>query len=444
MIELERKYYSNYSANRYSHTESNYLTILTPFQKQYFRKSRTQRQHSGQEVIPWPISEAVRHALKILRLDILSKYQDHNLSPSVRSLHSCNILIIMSEHAYVYSLYEDEFLWLTDQMDFNRGNTRGVLVAGLSDLLNLSRYYSEFSLYISNLDAGHVLFNMKHALCSHGINYRQYAEYNSGLILNNLPLDTSTSFVSFLLELQLPETLSTEAMPGPPDMAVAGGDIRGNKGFNELASTQFLEPLLLYYSNTTDWIMMEENGASAQLPPLDCNPGRNSAHTMVGNFNLDEDFDRFHSHSFFENIHRSLPLVSSNQFEYVLLIREGGYNTVLYRSNGERDVIQANYARIMYDDSRFFDLKTYHVVIVCYSETARLDNIGLRTHLIACGEFMQSVSLYAARLGYAFRPMKNHNDNYLKQILSLDEEAYEINYMGVLCNSPVEQISFHL
>lgn len=56
---------------------------------------------------------------------------------------------------------------------------------------------------------------------------------------------------------------------------------------------------------------------------------------------------------------------------------------------------------------------------------------------------MQLTASYAGMVDYAFRPMKNHHDHYLKNVLSLEDDA-EINFIGVVCNSPTHQLSEYL
>jgi len=76
---------------------------------------------------------------------------------------------------------------------------------------------------------------------------------------------------------------------------------------------------------------------------------------------------------------------------------------------------------------------------VFYTEDKDIVSEGLLPILLSAGELMQGFCLYAAETGNAFRPMKNHHDSYLKRILELSDES-EINYIGVLCSSPVQQI----
>lgn len=438
MINMEIEYYTNYSSNRYKNTENNYLTILTPFRKEYINKAN----HKAADFLKSNplIDSIIDNTVRIRRYDVLSRYQDHNNSPSVRSMHSCNILIISNENAYLYSIYEDELIWISGDITCNKDDENKIFIVGLNDVLNLSRFYSEFCLYISNLDAGHVLYNIKHVLGRLSVDYYQYSHINSKDILDKLPLDRSTYFISFMLELDAPVVLNNEDISNRTGKNL---DVRLQKNFDELAPTKYVKALLKEYANESTHKKRYMDHKDIEFLPVSEKVNRNSAHTMVGNFNLDESFTNFQVEHAMKLLKESERILSSPYIEYSFLVRENENFLRLYGSNGETSIIAGDFSHIMFDDHRFFDLKTYKVVLICYSKTDSIYQTGLRNLLITCGEIMQITAIYASSAGYSFRPMKNHNDAYIKRILSLNDE-YEVNYIGVLCNSPAKQISFDI
>lgn len=438
MIKMEIEYYKKYSSDRYKNTETNYLTILTPFQKEYVKKAN---HHAAALLRSNPLIDSIiNNTVRIRRYDILSRYQDHNNSPSVRSMHSCNIVFIYNGNAYLYSIYEDELLWIGGDIACRQQARNKVFIVGLNDVLNLSRFYSEFCLYISNLDAGHVLYNIKHVLGHLSVDYYQYSHINGKPIMDKLSLDRSSYYISFMLELDAPVVLDDEQMPADAGISF---DVRLQKKFDELAPTTYVKPLLKEYANESISEKKYMDHKEIEFLPLSEKVRRNSAHTMVGNFNLDESFIHFQIEDAMKLLKQSEKILSSPFVEYCFLARENENVLRLYSITGETSIIEGDFSTLMFDDHRFFDLKTYKVVFICYSKTASIYETGLRNLLITCGEIMQITALYASSAGYSFRPMKNHNDHYIKRILSLHDE-YEVNYIGVLCNSPVTQISFDI
>lgn len=433
---MEIAYYQKYSADRYKNTENQYLTILTPFKKQYLCPSNSIDEiFMKHNVI---IDELIKHTLKIRRYDLLSRYHDHNNSPSVRCMRSCSVLFIYNNYAFMYDIYKDVMIRISNNVSM--GTNSNLIVIGLNDLLNLVRFYSGFSLYISTLDAGHVLYNIKHVLGTLAVPYQEYTQIGSKYILEQLPLDTSSMYVSFMLELELSEKLdidtNTQAVKGTVD-------VRSHRKFSEIAPLEDLKLLLdSYAAETVSSSRRLSPNAVIPFLPLDKTLNRNSAHSMVGNFNLNEKFERFNSAELMNLLHHSREVLVCPDVEYSLLVKNEHHTTV-FHSNGKHTSVESNFSKIMYNDHRFFDLKTYKIVLICYSKTSHIQQYGLRNLLLTCGEIMQVAGLYSSSLGYAFRPMKNHNDEYIKGLLQLSEE-YEVNYIGVVCNSSVKQFSLYL
>ncbi|MGQ8872590.1 hypothetical protein [Paenibacillus sp. TSA_86.1] len=433
---MEIDYYKKYSADRYKNTEEQYLTILTPFRKQYLSPF-----NSVDEIFMRDnaiIDELVKHTLKIRRYDLLSRYHDHNNSPSVRCMRSCSVLFIYNNSAFMYDVYKDVMIKIADNISIGTNST--LIMIGLNDLLNLVRFYSGFSLYISTLDAGHVLYNIKHVLGTLAVPYQEYTQIGSKYILEQLPLDTSSMYVSFMIEIELSEKLKMDTNL----QAVKGtADVRSHKKFNEISPLGDLKLILDgYAAETVSSSRRRSPNAVIPFLPLAETLNRSSAHSMVGNFNMNEKFERFDSAELMKLLHDSKEVLACPDVEYSLLVKNE-HHTVAFHKNGKHARLESDFSKIMYNDHRFFDLKTYKFVLISYSKTSHIQQYGLRNLLLTCGEIMQIAGLYASSLGYAFRPMKNHNDEYIKGLLQLTDE-YEVNYIGVVCNSSVKQFSLYL
>ncbi|WP_042142093.1 hypothetical protein [Paucisalibacillus sp. EB02] len=435
---LETEYYQSYSADRYINTDDSSFHILTPFNKEYINRDNQHHGHIEQYI--QLINDVIEHTLKIKRYDILSYYHDHNNSPSVRSLHTAKLLFLIDGLFYYYNIYDDQLLLVShSEIDSSIYKRDRLYIFGLSDVLNLTRFYSEFSLYASFLDAGHLLYNVKNVLVNKNIDFLQFKKFNSKYLFENINIDSRYCYASFAIEIS-PEYKENQKMD--KKAYVTARDKRLSVAHNELRPTKYLEEILAHYNSSID---MEESYVNTNHIPsfqLTSKLIRNSAHTTIGNHNYGEKFGQFNPVDVLTILKKSKSLFSSNGMEYCFLIKtdKGEY---VYWSDITCTNLAIDFRKIMYDDHKFFDFKTYNIVFLCFSDRNKVVENGLKNHLIPASEMMQLVALYSSSVGYAFRPMKNHHDHYLKNILTLGEQ-YEINFMGVVCNSPIQQLSYYL
>lgn len=432
MKQVEFEYYKKNSQNRYSMT---HLTHLTPFNKEYTFTSIKEIPLSELKAQSNPISElifnVINNSIKINRFDILSRYQDHNDSPSVRNLHSCKIMFLLDGFLYYYDIYKEKLLLLDNTKIEGVFSKEKLYIIGFTDLLNISRYYSEFSLYLSLLDAGHVLFNIKNTLLNLKKSIIQHIEVVSHPILNNINQKDSV-FFPFIIELDRPngklELINKESNTI---------NILKYKNFDEFASTDLLKKLLDLYNRN-------EEVKKINIPhtPGILNVGlRRSAHTLIGNFNL-SDIPNYSIVELGNEIKKYKSQLSSSKIQFSIIHKQND-STVILTEDSMRTNCDVEFSEILYNDHEFFDLSTYFTIVVCYSTHQAVIEDGMKAVLLSAAEIMQIASWFAAKKNHPFRPMKNHNDEYLKNILCLDD-SNEINFIGVFCNEPIEQISFNL
>lgn len=438
-LQIEMDYYRSYSADRYVNTNDNSFIILTPFSKEYIYKDH--RDEGYIEMYSQLIDDVIEHTLKIKRYDILSYYHDHNNSPSVRSLHTAKLLFLIKGKFYYYNIYDDQLLLVSDvELDEKVFKKDRLYIFGVSDVLNLARFYSEFSFYATILDAGHLLYNVKNVLVNKNIDFFQFKEINSKYVYEHIKVDSRYSYISFGIEIS-PHYKEIQ-MFGSKHY-VTGKDKRLSIAHNELGTSMYLQKLLSKYNNSTNTSVGDlVKTTNITFFQLSSKLIRNSAHTTIGNHNYGEKFESFKPEDALTYLKRSKDLFSSDGMEYCFLLKndEGEY---IYWSNFTTTNIAIDFRRVMYEDHNFFDFNSYKIVFICFSNTEKAEENGLKKHLMTSSEMMQLVALYSASVGYAFRPMKNHNDLFLKNLLNLDEK-YEINFMGVVCNSPIQQLSYYL
>lgn len=432
------KYYCDYSAERYKNTNDSSQIILTPFNKEYiFQDSGDKGQIERYSQL---IDEVIEHTLKIKRFDVLSYYHDHNNSPSVRSLHSAKLMFLINGYFYYYHLYDNQLLLVSETvMDDGLFKKDRLYIFGVSDLLNLARFYSEFSFYASILDAGHLLYNVKNVLVNKNIDFHQYKEINSRDVFDHIKVDSRYSYISFCLEI-CPEY--QENQMSTQKSYSTGYDKRLSVPHNEFVTTKYLREILAQYNDSTSMVSGYIKSDHIPFFSLSSKLVRNSAHTTIGNHNDGQTFDAFKQEEVLHYLKKSKDLFSSDSMEYCILYKNDK-GEFIYWSDLTASKVSIDYQRIMYNDHKFFDMSSYSIVFVCFSNREKIVQGNLKNHLITSSEMMQLVALYSSSVGYAFRPMKNHNDSYLKEVLNLDER-YEINFMGVVCNSPIQQLSYFL
>ncbi|HLR02915.1 MAG TPA: hypothetical protein VK111_09280 [Virgibacillus sp.] len=428
---MESAYYHTFSGDRYTNVEYTRSKFLLPFKKEYIR--RISDGVEKKKDFPGIIGTIIKNTLKIKRFDVLSYYQDHNNSPSVRSLHTARLLFIIRGQIYYYSMYDNKMLCLSKDVIETVCHDRFYII-GLSDVLNLTRYYGEFSLYASILDAGHLLYNVKNTLIGSGEAFQLFRHFPVKRIYEKASIDPNTTYLSFALAIS-----ETEMSWDDCFSVVDGYDERLTLGYDELHGSYFLRNLLDDYNERT---VMEANRIESEgIPYLEV-PSmltRTSAHTTVGNNNFAETFDDFDPAEVLDLIKRSGPMFSNRKTDYCFLVKNEGKESIYWSDFSVTDR-PIDYRSTMYNAYKFFDMHSYRFILVCFTKTSHLATSGLVDHIISAGEIMQLTASYAGLKGYAFRPMKNHHDRYLKEVLSLGDDT-EINFMGVVCNSPIHQLS---
>lgn len=433
--QLENTYYHNFSSDRYTSVEYTRSKFLIPFEKEYIHKGRNCDESNI--IYPQMINDIIENTLKIKRFDLLCYYQDHNNSPSVRSLHTARLLFIIQGKFYYYSIYDDRLISISkDHSSSELFDDEKIYIFGLSDVLNLARYYGEFSLYISILDAGHLLYNVKNTLVGKNMDFYLYKRIPSKYIYEHVNIDSRTTYISFAIEISCKNLRMTEGI-----YFKQGCDRRLSLAYNELKSTRFLNDILHHYNDETETEKKHIRPRDIPFLRIPSTLTRTSAHTTVGNNNYGEMFERFDPKVVLDYIKRSNQLLCNPYIDYCFLVKKDN-EEFIYWSDFSITPKKIDYRSVMYNEYKFFDLDSYRFIFICYTKTKYLKENGLVNHLISSAEIMQLTALYADLTGYSFRPMKNHDDLYLKKILSLDEEM-EINFMGVVCNSPIQQLSYY-
>lgn len=425
MLTSNFDYYKRYSADRYNLTQ---VTHGTSFLKKQYGFTGNKIEPNNTAVFNF-IQGLMDYSLKIVRFDVLSRYQDHNFSPSTRNMHSAQVLFIIDKKYIYYDIYEDVF-FAAGHCSIPEIFKDKIYIFGFSDLINISRYYGEFSFYLSTLDAGHVLGNLKNYLNMKGIEWSQVFKIKPIQILNEVCFYNHEMFGTFLLSTNRPEgELTIKNL-------VEHKRIAEDKIFNELAATEYLKFMLPNVNN--GWLSNENDKRQSNLSNFPYSfQMRNSAHNMVGNFSLnrEETISDLALKNYINNLNTFQKNLTSIKQNYCFLRK----NKVFY-GNGEVKNKNIDFEKILYNDHEFFDLNTFNLICVIYSKDADVRINGIINSLLSCGELMQVVGLAFSNNGKSFRPMKNHNDTYLKSILELNSDV-EINYIGVECSNPIEQFT---
>ncbi|QKY71291.1 hypothetical protein [Lentibacillus sp. CBA3610] len=435
--ELEESYYKHYSEERYISNNENHIVTVTSFSKEYIvAKNRKEYDQSWKENVF--LNSIINHSLRIRRFDLLSNYNDHNNSPSARSFHSTRLVFIINGYAYYYAMYTDQFLLISSKkMSTEVFDEKKTYLIGVSDILNLSRLYNEFSLYISMLDSGHLLYNIKNELGNYRLNYYQYTKFNSQEFYSHVNLDKRYSYVSFALEIEmdLSEVINV-------DNSLLGYDKRLDISLDELCAAPHLRPLIDCYNNEKEIQKVEKFSEGFYSIPFINVEKRNSAHTIVGNYNKGDLFEKVKPDKILSLIKTNKKFFNNKDIQLMILKKESE-GTIAWFENGNHYKVDINYSYLMYDNRNIFDMNSYNTVVIGYSTKDMISNFGLRNHITSFGEVMQFIGIYINRFQYSFRPMKNHNDSYIKDKLNLQTEC-TINYMGVVCNAPTQQVSYYM
>lgn len=416
-------YYKRYSVDRYNLTQ---LTHGTSFIKKQYGFSGHEIEPNDSEVFSL-IQGLMDYSLKIVRFDVLSRYQDHNFSPSTRNMHSAQVVFIIDKQYVFYDLYENKFI-SANQCSIEGISENKIYILGFSDLINISRYYGEFSFYLSNLDAGHVLGNLKNYLNQKGRKWIQGNSISPIQFFNEIDFFNQEMFGTFLISIERP---NGDLLEGK---RIEHKRITEGKVFSEISATDYLKHILIDINNQA-FSSQKDRPQFNQLS-FPYFKKRNSAHNMVGNFNLyDDTISDMDLVDLIKSLNTFRKNLSTTNHKYCFLRKDK-----IFHCNGDIESKSIDFKRVLYNDHEFFDLNTFDLMCIVYSNDCDVQVDGIIPSLLACGELMQAVALAFSKYDKSFRPMKNHNDLYLKSILNLNSNV-EINYIGVECSNPVEQIT---
>lgn len=424
--DLVKKYYAEFSDKRYQNTSNNYLAILLPFKKNYINS--TIRSTPLSHINSLLICDIIQETMKLNRIDILSYYQDHNYTPSVRSFHSTYFIIIIRNIGYYYNIYDNTLSTVSKRFsqDFNLDINK-IYILAISDILNLSRYYGDFSIYPSLLEAGHLLENILNVLNKHQINSHLTPACPN--LMNYLSIDSRYNYIQYMMTLDVRENIKNSLDETYQPIY----DERLAFDYNEFQDSKYLKELINYFNENP--IISHKKFILEDYKRYIWH--RNSGHNTIGNFNIRNDFSAFIPKTAIENV-KSQNNLSSNINIYILEIQKN--KLIIYNDNKEKFIKHVDTKDILSNNQQFLDLSTFKYIVILTSPK-NINNI--RESLLCCGQIMQRFSLYIAQLNYSFRPMKNHNDSQIKDILNLSD-MHNINYIGVLCESEPLQIHFKI
>lgn len=418
--DYQTDYIHAYHELRYQHPN----TIMLTKADDYFRRvSKYRVERTMQPGISGLLFHLIDQTIRINRMDFSSQYLLHNNVASARNKHSSEFFLVYDQGLLKYDLYLDQlfFLGKVNQAVFKPGE---LYLIGLTDLKNLTRHYSEFSLYLGLLDAGHVLGNLKTVLASQGLSMKQIFHMD----LSSLePYVDEFCLMPFVLwvdvagmanDLSLTEQISE--LPERPRLSFResahyhhlAGAI---KEINRCAGTQTTKVI--------EWPVIKQLDALLRA--------RQSAHTLVGNFNFtDHEFERVDPEVINHLISQCQPGLSAGGLEVRLI--------------DLKQIAQAN--RLIHDSEDFFNAASYRYAIAAYVRQEMLQD-GLFSHVaLAAGELFQLIGIHFSQLGYAFRPLKNHSDCEIKQVLDLPPDQTRIIYFGLVMglDEPYNRIVHYL
>lgn len=432
-MNLEEKYLEDYSEKRYLSCDNQDILILEPFRKKNDFISR--RKIANKFFQNKIIQQIIERTLAINRVDFLSRYHEHNDSPSARNLHSTELIFVYKEQAYYYDLFDQQMYFIGETQNDDLINEE-LYIIGIHSLKNLSRYYGEFSLYLSLLDGGHIFANLKNYLQRENYQFEQTVEFRGSDLLRDIGIFDSGVFISFALKV------FTQVLNREP-IFIERPTNKNLELYDYYSNTYHIKKLIEKYSiqkTKITWRIIEFKNCKVFENKIYKN--RSSHHNMVGNYNKLEDYSSFSIFkvlTYLEEFKKNLFSDAVN-FAFIKKTKKG---LKIFRNKERIENIEGSMSLILNNDHDFFDLESYTTVFVSYGDRKKVLSNGLISHFLSVGEVTQFVGGYAAENQYGFRPMKNHNDKYLKKILKLDS-AEDIHYIGVLCDETVKQINVYL
>ncbi len=427
-MKLEKTYLQNYTENRYRSVSSSKVFILNPFEKsQHIFMNKIKDELFFKNSI---ITEIIKFSLEVNRVDFMSRYQEHNNSPSARNLHSAQVLFIYKKRIYYYDIFSREIYWVGDDESF--AYSEKLYLVGFHQLKNLSRYYGEFSMYLTLLDGGHLLFNIKNILRLNEISHRQSVGGLNELSLDNICCDKNI-FTSFILEIDLEQELDYEK---ENTLLTRKDDF---DSYNYLSGTSILEQLISVYRNPpkNNWQDVEQEELKVFCSTSLQN--RSSCHNMIGNYNRKNLRLEIPLSDVMQDLKRINQTLLSSNVE-VAFLRKLNQDFIEIVKVDEVYQTKGNLSLILNNDHDYFDIESYGGVFVCFGKRSKTLEDGIQSYLLSVSEIMQYLSLYISEAKRGFRPMKNYDDKYLKQVLRLNKQD-DINYIGSICDNNVNQLN---
>lgn len=413
-MEYIYKYYKRYSEKRY---DIDFFSSLTPLKNDLLKYKGYIVKNNSE--ISQKLFDLGNMTLKLNKLEIFSKYHMHNLTPSVRNYHSTFYIMVVNKKIYIYDFFEDEIIFL----DYFHGKVDcdSTYIIGMSDIFNLIKYYGEFSLYLSLLESGHLLANIKNFCDYQRLDYEQVYLPKMKDQLKEMNIITETLYSPFTIKIKnLTGSLSISNEYIEKNHYI-------NEYFDELKSTYYLKNILQSL-NRGDIYKVNKSYKSRKHFFYDFRY-RNSANNLVGNYNLNLHIKNKDIEMIMEKIRHYLYNLTSDDMNFCIF-----HKNCIYHDDGRIENNNINYGKVMYNDHTYFDLSSYNNVIIIYTKDCNLEGGNVFDHLLSIGELMQGIALISSDCNYSMRPMKNHNDSYIKKILDFkDKNDVEINYIGVIC-----------
>lgn len=413
-MEYIYNYYKRYSEKRY---DIDFFSSLTPLKNDLLKYKGYIVKNNSE--ISQKLFDLGNMTLKLNKLEIFSKYHMHNLTPSVRNYHSTFYVMVVNKKVYIYDFFEDEIIFL----DHFHGKVDcdSTYIIGMSDIFNLIKYYGEFSLYLSLLESGHLLANIKNFCDYQRLDYEQVYLPKMKNQLKEMNIITETLYSPF--------TIKIKNLTG--SLSISNEYIEKNhytnEYFDELKSTYYLKNIL--QSLNRRYIYKVNKSYKSRKHFFFDFQYRNSANNLVGNYNLNLHIKNKDIEMIMEKIRHYLYNLTSDDMNFCIF-----HKNYIYHDDGRIENKNINYGKVLYNDHTYFDLSSYKNVIIIYTKDCNLEGMNVFDHLLSIGELMQGIALISSDFNYSMRPMKNHNDSYIKKILDFkDKNDVEINYIGVIC-----------
>lgn len=443
----QKEYFERYSEDRY---DMNHLVLLTPQRKYYgydFDYSIPLAEGTDKTILNL-ISKIVRYTTRISRYDVLSRYNDHNSSPSARNYHSSEIYFVFKDKSYRYNYFKDRLEIIEQKSRLFKDDRLYIL--GVSDVYNLSRFYSEFSFYLVGLDSGHVAYNAKTVLFDEGIKSFQLFNYDQQFISEELNRSKKDTVINYVIGCEVGSLLNDLEYIKEKNLKDKEEYRYTKPDFDQLIATDHLRNLM-------DEVKINDYVNNFEIPVtyypedmMETHRNRNSLHNVLGNFNPHIGYESFDAKVLTEKIADYISKTDyARKLNFRIISKDSNHIDQDEARNKDESCKQSwvpkeELQNVLHNDHAFLDLRTFNHVVVVYSTDGDILDVGLQNLLLGVGEVMQIACLYSAENGYGFRPLKNHNDGGIKNILGLDHKDDKILYIGLLgCNS-TNCLSYHI